>query len=353
VFLHVFILFFLSSILIYSQDKPIARFSAENGARISSIAISSDERYMFVGNHIGVIWDLQKEQIISTLPFYSEPSVRASAFSPDSKKLLLSINNIDVILWDIDKNEKLYSIRVAEGNDYLNANWRPNLGPTHYVIFSRDGNTFYTASFNGILQSWDTKTGKEINHYIFDNSYLRELNLMNDRNEMLIEYGNGFFIYNFLTSEKRMKEEFGQCSLNKNRNFLLQRKSVDDTFSLHLFDVEKEIIIREKFFTKVAPPEFVELFPTGDKVLLSSASLEYLSSIYYSPRMILDVNTFDVIKTYPLNEKIDRNCPENIDDKLMIFPNGKKFLTINGINVHIWDTSNLVSGINDFKNMKQ
>lgn len=120
-----------------------------SGAAINMANYSPDGRYLAAGDDDGLIkiWDATRGTLVKEWSVGAEQLVYAVQFSPDSRTLFSSSNDI-AQLWD-----------VATGAERLNFTGKHD-GPIYYIRFSPDGRTLASAGGKYII-FWDAITGAE------------------------------------------------------------------------------------------------------------------------------------------------------------------------------------------------
>jgi hypothetical protein len=119
----------------------------------TSMAFSSDGRYLAAGLHDVYVWSLDSSQVLHKLqPFQSKENalVQDIVFSPDSNYIAIgSIDEPDASMWE-----------VASGQLF-----RTFPGDTKGVLkmaFSPDSRTFVVGDMDGKITLWDTSSGNKI-----------------------------------------------------------------------------------------------------------------------------------------------------------------------------------------------
>ncbi len=86
-----------------------------------------------------------------TLTKHTEEGLQA-AISPDGRILVTAGYDRQIIIWDLEVGEELYTIKGLKGHsDYVKS-----------VAFSPDGQTFATGSWDKTIKIWDLNTREEI-----------------------------------------------------------------------------------------------------------------------------------------------------------------------------------------------
>lgn len=117
---------------------------------VLSVDYSPDGKSLLSASSDGTarLWDAttgKQIRIFSALKF-----VKAVAFSPDSKKIVVT-NGSSLLMWDVIDGRLIHTFHT------------PSIYMASDVIFSPDGHTLI--SYSGLVQIWDVDTGKEIRRF--------------------------------------------------------------------------------------------------------------------------------------------------------------------------------------------
>ena len=97
------------------------------------------------------VLDLETGKLLHTLTKHTEEGLQA-AISPDGCILVTAGYDRQIIIWDLEVGEELYTIKGLKGHsDYVKS-----------VAFSPDGQTFATGSWDKTIKIWDLNTREEI-----------------------------------------------------------------------------------------------------------------------------------------------------------------------------------------------
>lgn len=119
-------------------------FDEQSGA-VLSVALSPDRAYVLTGNADGKarLWSLQG-QLLSTLTGHNG-AVRAVAWSPNGEQLLTGSDDKSARIWDKETGKELKALK-GHSDSVLSLAWHP------------DGDQVLTGSEDGSARIWDTTT---------------------------------------------------------------------------------------------------------------------------------------------------------------------------------------------------
>jgi len=92
------------------------------------------------------VWDLAAQKVIDCQPVENWLHV---AFSPDARLFAAGFNNGEIVLWDIERNQRRFSVTNHESN-------------ISSLAFSSDGRLLASGSFDKTVRLWDLNTGKQL-----------------------------------------------------------------------------------------------------------------------------------------------------------------------------------------------
>ena len=129
---------------------PKTDLRLQMGARVSSLALSQDGRWLAAGaaDPVGRVWDAYSGKEVAHL--VHESNVTALAFSPDGQSLVSGEMNGTVRVWETQSGRERVHL------DGVGAIWA--------VAFSPDGTRVAAAGENGGVWLWDAVSGKQLAH---------------------------------------------------------------------------------------------------------------------------------------------------------------------------------------------
>ncbi len=135
--------------LAYAQ-KPEIAVQLGHRSNVTSVAISSDGRYLVTGSYDdkAKLWDVNTGKEIRVFSGHSGP-VKSVAISSDGRYLVTGSEDKTAKLWDVRSGKE---IRVFSGHS----------GPVNSVAIGSDVRYVMTGSSGATAKLWDLKSGKEI-----------------------------------------------------------------------------------------------------------------------------------------------------------------------------------------------
>ena len=135
----------------------------EHTKKVRSVAFSPDGKTLASAGDGGIIifWDLKTGESVATLPVdHTDPDfniklsdpVLSIAFSPDGKTLASGDTYHNVILWDLETGQRIYTLRRHA--DAVRA-----------LAFSPDGKTLASGSADRTIILWDTESGQFLDQW--------------------------------------------------------------------------------------------------------------------------------------------------------------------------------------------
>ncbi|HOL96570.1 MAG TPA: hypothetical protein PLH79_19680 [bacterium] len=318
------------------EEMPLVSIVGPDDARFLSVDISSDGQRIVTGStERSEIWDAVSGQKI--LEYNGISTVSTIAFSPDGKYVLSGGIPYLAKLWDSTTGETLREFRSPTPVT------KPfGLGDMTQVAFTSDGKKVITLDLWGEFQVWDILEGKEyinLQKTIFRSG--RQFVPLKKSNEILVPYNDELEIWNIdeITITKRIK---GYSPIpSHNRDIILYNSLTAYT----VYNLAKDEIIYEIPFSEVPYSTVKAVSPNGMMVifgglLITNGDRKIFVSDSKTPARVLPVKTDS------------ENSPHQVDRVVKIFPDGKKYLTMNGNAVHIWDISDLTAGVKESENLQ-
>ncbi len=322
------------------EEMPLVSIVGPDDARFLSVDISPDGQQIVTGStERSEIWDAVTGEKI--LEYKGISIVSTIAFSPDGKYVLSGGIPYLAKLWDSTTGETLREFRSPTPVT------KPfGLGDMTQVAFTSDGKKVITEDLYGQFQVWEIDTGKEYRN-LFHTIQPRDRGFMpmKNSNEILVHYNATLQIWNFEENEKIHELANGYIPFYKYSNYS-RDMILYTTITTHvLFNISLNQVVYEIPFSQVSYPETSavssdgkiiifggRLVPNGDRKIFVSDSK--------TPARVLPVKTDS------------ENSPHQVDRVVKIFPDGKKYLTMNGNAVHIWDISDLTAGVKESENLQ-
>jgi WD40 repeat protein len=241
-------------------------------------------------------------------------------------------------MWDAASGEQLYTfetytlIRSREDPLYKRM---VTLGGIRGSDFTPDGKQLITGDTNGEMQLWDVQTGKELKHYD-QVGLVRSLEISPEGERVLIN-SLGFNGIMDVASGKRI-EDIGFFSVvTKDWSKMLIPSSLETGF--RVIDLKTEETIKMISYDEVGfPGKVFSLSPDGNFMVTGS----YLGNDGIKQRRVIDLVNRNRVYKFQY-DTATKDAPYAEDKFIEFFPQGKRFLTVNGNTLNIWDISDLLS----------
>ncbi len=317
---------------------PIVNLEAENPYTLSTVSISPDgEKILGADFSNAHIFDAKTGRELVFLEG-KRGLIYSSAFSPDGKYVMTGSDAFEAKLWDVETGALIHTLESGTVSD-------PSRGKTLVagilgIAFSPDSQRVLTGDVNGYLQMWDVKTGEEIRRYK-ERSWITSLTFLPNGREVLIVEGGGTSILDLEDDELTGIVFFGDASSPSSD---WKKIITVGGWNVRLWDFETGEIIHTLPHT-AGKTETVALSPDGKTVLIPGVINEEKNTM--SERVIYNADTGDSLRSYSIERASEKNSPTTADYIVKFFPDGKRFLTVNGNTIHIWDISDLVTSVPD------
>lgn len=317
---------------LYAQYEPILSIKTnEVQERVLSFAITNDGSQLVTGGYDFLrLWNASTGELLHEFDIPFHDIVYSMNVSDDGKYLVTGHFN-DVNLWDLKSYNLLHKKYVRKlDNSYSGVS---------SVAIIPDRNSFYAGDSVGYLEEFDITTGE---------SKLKEDHGPFPIINILITSNNNYFIFDFSGIVARYRVDPFEGIEGKKG--LLASISSDGTvlqiltgdtkngYKLEHLNAETFDTIREFEFGQGNSIGQNDISPDGKSFLVTIYGQRYV-------RMLYDAVTPGPIRTYILDENAELNSPHRSSRFIKFFPDGKKFLTVNGDTIHIWDISDVVTSV--------
>jgi WD40 repeat protein len=329
----------LNGIADKSFGQPILTINFPNDTNTpSKVAISPDGKRILMGLHTAKIWDAEAGREI--LHYTKTMNVIASAvFSPDGRHIFTGESGFRGQYWDMVTGELIFTIKTFTVTK--------NPRTVYYIHgitacdFTSDGSRLITGDSDGEVQLWDMSTGLEVKRYE-PGGYIRYIKISPDGDTFLMQDAARALIVNMERGNAIREFSSDSCKISEDWKYILTRTG-------KIYDVNTGEVIR--LIPAFHPSRVIAISPDGKSAIFGGYQDSYTKEVFN--RRIFNNETEAEIRSYPTSIIVEKNAPNSPDDHILFFPDGKRFLTVNGTNVHIWDISDLAAGVKAFDSLDQ
>ncbi|MEH2174956.1 WD40 repeat domain-containing protein [Nostoc sp.] len=182
------------------SGQPLWESETRRRNTLTAIALSSDGKILASGNEAGniLVWDLETKQNIYTIKGHSK-NITSLAINIDAKILASASLDETIKLWNLITGGEIYTL---VGHESINGH---PYGVVSLAI-SPNGQTLITGD-NHLptrIRIWDLRTGKEV-HTLFPNSGQLNFFTFNSDGKIFVNCGGDINIWNLQTQERLAK----------------------------------------------------------------------------------------------------------------------------------------------------
>ncbi len=261
------------------------------------------------------------------------------AITQDDKWAMSGTMHHSAFVFDLESGETIYGFWT-----FGNSTTEPSF-PATAVCFSPDDKYAITADYFGLIRLWDLKTGDKLKEIEVGGNEPVFISYLPSGYEVLISSWLPY-IWNLKTNEVRQfPETDSYCipSLVGNKILFYLGKKIQ------LWDTESWTLLKE--YEADDPTKSIALSPVGDNIVVGGAVIDNPIHEGYD-RRIIKTDTGVLARTYQVRSGASLGSSESEDRVVRFFPDGKKFLTVNGNTVHIWDITDLTSVVQGSESIK-
>ncbi len=293
------------------------------------------------------VWDANTGKLIKEAPFPPMTST-AGQFGPvldislDDKYALISALPYDAHLWNLDNLTIVQRYSAPfEYSSTVPGVWAGAISP--------DGKYSVTHNSYGILQVWENESGKEIRQHKYDGSFAKDMQFMPDGKNVFVEASYPTILDPF-TGEihRKFPGAFSSfLSNDKTKLFLVD----NEERRLNLYNVNDGSLIRVLTEQKYDKQRKLAVSPDMKYILFGGVDNEEKN--LYFPRVFMDASNGKVLRQVETDRSAGKNSPNSNDNGVAFFPDGKRFITMNGNTVYVWDISEFTSAVQGSDEIKQ
>lgn len=151
---------------LWRKQEPITSTLEHDGRMVSAILFTHDGSEIVSGGYDNSIrvWDAETLKLKRKYGDFPARSLRggsnainAISLSPNERFLAVASQNNTFELREFETGKKIKLFQKFEASQRFGGNWDQVLD----LVFSQDGQTVVTASYDGIVRRWDTSSGNE------------------------------------------------------------------------------------------------------------------------------------------------------------------------------------------------
>lgn len=343
----VFIAIYLVVPISMAQQTPLLsiRLSPDEGEAIVSVDISADEKYILTGSRIPILWDAERGEKMRVYPGHEEfdilqdvPLTVLSAKISSNQKMIVTgdrFNNI--VISDLESGKSVMKVRSTNVEPLGDGIVGAAILPDHKRVLS--------AHSDGELELWDIESGELIRKYM-NRGNLYTMNLLNGGYEAVLGHQT-LSLIDLETDEIKSLSIGGTPSFSADET-VIQFMGTSPIYGRVL---KQWSLITNEEIHEIAFPNLVAFLThdiSPDVRYALFTILERINDVRgVSKRILYDVVSSKVIWEYTLDTRGASNSPNSVDQIIKFFPSEKKFMTVNGNAVHIWNISDVAASVED------
>ena len=269
---------------------------------------------------------------------YSDPNVSYiwnAVFSQDDHLIATADISHHALIW----NAQTGAVLKRFTSYYL----EPDGGGMRGVSFTPDSKKLLGSNGNGALQLWNVETGDEIKRYRNRGS-IQSVFIFPDGIRAGIWLLGGVGIIN-INNDQALKAINGAYPSLSSDGQILQIRASRNGPLIQQWDMSTYELIREYVYEPGQIVGIPTISPDGKNFLIGAIINTQLSRT--SNRELYDTTTRSLLRQYPVDRISSSNSPLSRDLIIKYFFDGRRFLTVNGGTVHIWDISDVVTCVED------
>lgn len=322
----------------YPQSEPVQRIDVvDESTMIYSIDITNDENFIATGTRSVKIWNSNTGQELINFTEHGVRDIVSIDFSNNNNWIASGDRAFEAILWNKNTGEVVKRFKSYD---------QEPRGDGILVALTPDSKKLFTAASNGAMQLWDIATGDELNRYQ-NRGVIYSIQMHPNGKYVFVDLGFPFMMDLNSGEPLRLFEDISSPSISIDGNVIQGiKKNQNDTYSIEQYNTNTGELIKSFPLTTEISPNVIDMSPDSKNYLIGNTIRQNGASNVLN-RVLYDAITPGSIRSYTARANAEKDSPESEDEIIKYFPNGRKFLTVNGKAVHIWDISDVVTRIRD------
>lgn len=335
----------------YSDDillkniKPYGDYSKEKDKYhlISKIKITPNENKLITSSRILEVWDLQTGNKLIEYSGHGDKSwIKSFDISQSGDTVISGSTGKIAKIWNINNGSEIQSF---ETSSVINRNIKSVY--VNGVKFLYSDMVALTANNTGVVQLWNVKNGNEISIYK-DLGTIYSVELSPDQETLIIQDLSSFYLLN-LSSQEKSGIYWGQnaCFINNDPNRII----TNDGNIIKIYNIlNKKLKLYKEFQLKQYQSiNHFSVDPSGDNIIIGKVSYFHpiLKTNFIYDRETININSGNkhinfrasIIKNASDYNENMKNTKEYNDKQIIFYPNGEKYITINGSIINIWENN--------------
>ena len=327
----------------YGQNEPVLSFelSTSWAADVVAVAVSNRGDLIAIGGNKPVIIDAKTGFIKTRLFNEGKGRVGSLVFSPNDKYLLTGMRYNIALVYDTETGEIIHQIDSDQPFNPCGA----------FVVraefFWENGKYFSIHNCGDYYRVFETETGIE------NRSLAIQFNSLSISPVIRPTSKSGIVAYE--TYDRDINQDvviLHDMNLNKEINrfpselvdvtqmspYLIVSKKTKELTLINIDTMEEKLTVSDVFYT-------------SNNFGISKSGTLVIGGREGRNRSVFSLDPGRLVYTYPFDSE-SKDSALSEDEFVEFFPDGQRYLTINGNKLNIWDISDLTSSVHDAKSMQ-